>query len=423
MSAPRSAHLTPSKALESDSHRFTDTQACREPGTMPKSLDRKTTRKPMRSLTDEQVLWALQVIRTGRMTQSQVAAELGVSPQLVSAFVHRRTYKHVQGFPRATRVKGRTTRFGLTETPERHRERESRFWSQIDMSAGPAACWPFFGAKTGEYGWSALGQSLVGSPMAFVAAYTLAWGHAEAPGRGVDLRHKCDNPPCCNPAHLLPGTRSDNLGDRFRALRAGNVGPKPVQELVDPPTGGWRIQTGDLDELERSARVSEYWARVDSSGGEDACWPWIGRSRNEFGYGQMRWDGVTTVTSHRIAYLLDQGLRAWHLPRTAHVRHRCPPEGTPNNCNNPRHLLIGSAADNRADAVADGTVPRGDHHHQGLRFPNTFVRQLRESYWLLPEGMRPTYTELARANGASINSVSRWLHGGRADAGGPTGPL
>jgi len=369
------------------------------------------------------VLWALQVIRTGRMTQTRVAAELGVTLQLVSAIVHLRTYKHLQGFARGARVRGAETRFGLIETPERHREREVRFWSQVDMSAGPAACWPSFGAKTGQYGRSALGQSLVGSPMAFVVAYTLAWGLKEAPGRDIDLRHKCDNPPCCNPAHLLPGTRSENLGDRFKAERAGNVGPKPVTELVDPPPGGWHIQTGDLDDLERSARVSEYRAQVDRSGGEEACWPWIGQTRHAFGYGQMRWDGLTTVTSHRIAYLLDQGLRAEDLPSTSHVRHRCPPGGTPHDCNNPRHLLIGSAADNRADAVADGTVPSGDQHHQGRRFPNAFVRQLRESYWSLPEEMRPTFAELARANGASISSVSRWLHGGRADAGGPTGPL
>lgn len=378
---------------------------------------------PKRSLTDRQALWALREIQSGSLTQTRVAADLGVTVQLINALVLRRTYKHLHGFPRGTRLKGAATRFGLLETPERHREREARFWSQVDMSGGTAACWPFVGAKIGEYGLTGLGQSLVGSSAAFVVAYTLAWGLMEAPGPNVDLRHKCDNRPCCNPAHLLPGTRSENLGDRFKAERAGNVGPKPVQELVDPPPGGWRIETGDLDELERSARVSEYWAKVDSSGGEDACWPWIGRSRNEFGYGQMRWDGVTTVTSHRIAYLLDQGLRAWHLPRNAHVRHRCPPGGSPNNCNNPRHLLIGSAADNRADAVADGTVPRGDQHHQGLRFPSTFVRQLRESYWSLPEEARPTFTTLARESGASINSVRNWLHGGRPDAGGPTGPL
>jgi hypothetical protein len=37
-------------------------------------------------------------------------------------------------------------------------------------------------------------------------------------GRGIDAGmflacHTCDNPPCCNPAHLFPGTNSDNVQD------------------------------------------------------------------------------------------------------------------------------------------------------------------------------------------------------------------
>ena len=29
----------------------------------------------------------------------------------------------------------------------------------------------------------------------------------------VVLRHRCDNPPCCNPEHLIPGTHADNHAD------------------------------------------------------------------------------------------------------------------------------------------------------------------------------------------------------------------
>ena len=33
---------------------------------------------------------------------------------------------------------------------------------------------------------------------------------------GMEARHSCDNPPCCNPAHLTWGTRSENLIDRTK---------------------------------------------------------------------------------------------------------------------------------------------------------------------------------------------------------------
>lgn len=39
---------------------------------------------------------------------------------------------------------------------------------------------------------------------------------------GHVVLHRCDNPPCCNPAHLLEGTQSDNCVDMWLKGRGTN---------------------------------------------------------------------------------------------------------------------------------------------------------------------------------------------------------
>ncbi len=42
-------------------------------------------------------------------------------------------------------------------------------------------------------------------------AYELTYGPLLS--GAIFVRHRCDNPPCCNPAHLLAGTHADNMRD------------------------------------------------------------------------------------------------------------------------------------------------------------------------------------------------------------------
>jgi hypothetical protein len=372
-----------------------------------------------RSLTDREARWALDQVQSGRMTQTQVASRLGTSLSLVNAMVKGRTYKHLHGTGRQ-RTTDSGVRYGLAETAERRAWREAKFWADVDRSGGPDACWPYSAARPGSYGLTDAGRAMTGSAAAHVVAFTLAMGLPKAPDGKLVLRHLCDNKPCCNPAHLMPGTQSENVGDVIRAKREGRGGSQVVTNPVPAPLGGWIIREGSLSELDRAARISEFHARVDRSGGPTACWPWIGASRHQFGYGFMRWDGFNTVPAHRIAYAIEHGMNLPDMPRDIVIRHICSDPSYRNNCNNPAHLLAGTQAENIADMSLHGTQIRGEQHHFGRRYPDELIKTLRERYWC-SEGRQPTITELAREYGIAVTVVSRWLHGqGRRDAGGPT---
>lgn len=64
--------------------------------------------------------------------------------------------------------------------------------------------------STDRWGYGKIG-SLGKTKGTHVVAYELAKGPIP---KGKQVRHSCDNPPCCNPAHLLLGTNRDNVNDR-----------------------------------------------------------------------------------------------------------------------------------------------------------------------------------------------------------------
>lgn len=83
---------------------------------------------------------------------------------------------------------------------------EQRFWSKVDKSGGADGCWPWTRGKSKRgYGYFyANGRYTYGH----IFSFELANGYSVP-----EVRHSCDNPPCCNPKHLLGGTHRDNIRD------------------------------------------------------------------------------------------------------------------------------------------------------------------------------------------------------------------
>lgn len=74
---------------------------------------------------------------------------------------------------------------------------------------GPAECWPWTGTRN-DLGYGIL--RVTGKNVrAHRFAYELASGRPIPVG--LEVCHRCDNPPCCNPAHLFLGTQGDNVRD------------------------------------------------------------------------------------------------------------------------------------------------------------------------------------------------------------------
>lgn len=83
-----------------------------------------------------------------------------------------------------------------------------RFWFSVDKR-GPGECWPWKGGQDKKgYGiFYFQGKNRRAQRVAFL----LQHGRDPYP---LDVLHECDNPPCCNGAHLFDGTTQENTADR-----------------------------------------------------------------------------------------------------------------------------------------------------------------------------------------------------------------
>lgn len=96
-----------------------------------------------------------------------------------------------------------------------------RFWAKVDV-AGPDDCWNWTAAVSTD-GYGRLGVGGHATIRAHRLAAQLRFGMLH---RHQIVCHACDNPRCCNPAHLFVGTHLTNARDRDTKGRGNTLGLK-----------------------------------------------------------------------------------------------------------------------------------------------------------------------------------------------------
>lgn len=92
---------------------------------------------------------------------------------------------------------------------------EDRFWAKVDKRLGMDACWEWLGYRD-VAGYGRVRRNVENF------AHRCAWHFTNGPiPEGRKVLHRCDNRPCCNPAHHFLGNQLDNMRDCRDKARLG----------------------------------------------------------------------------------------------------------------------------------------------------------------------------------------------------------
>jgi hypothetical protein len=163
---------------------------------------------------------------------------------------------------------------------------------------------------------------------------------------------------------------------RARRLRFCSMACRAAAQRLDTPVG--------------------FWARVDRSPGPAGCWPWRGR-RLDGPHVSIPWGARAALGAHVVAFILTYG----HVLPGVVIRHRCdhPP------CCNPRHLTVGTKADNIRDAQQRGRLCTGATHWTH-RQPERLARGERAAHAKLTAAQVTMIRTAYAAGGGSLNALA-----------------
>lgn len=103
-------------------------------------------------------------------------------------------------------------------------------------------------------------------------------------------------------------------------------------------------------------QIASFWSKVDKPS-EDECWIWT-RAKDQNGYG--KW--IHNIKVHRFSFYLHNGfIPKFRYKGKSLIMHTC---DNP-SCVNPKHLLLGTNADNSLDAKNKNRMPKGGERQLG----------------------------------------------------------
>lgn len=118
------------------------------------------------------------------------------------------------------------------------------FWASVSVGEADA-CWPWQGSRDRD----GYGRLKIRGHVHRASRFALALATGQEP-QDLHALHSCDNPPCCNPAHLRWGTPVENMEDKSR--RGRWRGPKNQSGSAN---GAAKLTDEQLAEIVRRMRA------------------------------------------------------------------------------------------------------------------------------------------------------------------------